>query len=212
MVKNYELYQAQNFDSFFRYRDFMKRKLALKKLCDAFKREKLHWALAWSAGLFFRGIVDDFHDLDIVVESINREKMVQFLNTVGAEIESEYNDPCFTTKVFFRCYLDGVEMDIMSDFGMTVNQIDYKLEFSMAEIDIISANGMNIPIYTAEVQYLLYAILEDSWQERRRRKREMISEYLSNTGLNHGEVFKKSLEMQLPDWIKGQISLLIHNK
>lgn len=212
MVKNYELYQAENFDSFFKYRDFLKRRLALQKLCYAFRKENLHWALAWSAGLFFRGIVDDFHDLDIVVESITRERMVQFLQSVGAVIESEDNDPCFTTRVFFRCSLDGVEMDIMSDFGMTVNQIDYKLEFSKKEIDIISINGMNIPIYAAEVQYLLYAILEDSWQSRRRRKREMISEFLSNTGLHHKGVFEKALEMQLTEWIKGQISLLIHNK
>lgn len=209
MKKNYKYQVKANKVAFCGDAEYSKRREVLKKVHDMFRNSNIKWGLAWSANLFFRGIIDNFHDLDIIVEPIAIPRLEEVLKNAGVEIYSKENDQCFTTSIFWKCMLDGFQIDLMSDFGMKVNQINWRYRFSEKEISYVNVQELAIPIFATEIQYLLYAILEDSWQPQRRHKRILVEEFLLNTDLNCKVVFERALLEELPEWIKNHIKVML---
>ena len=58
----------------------------------------------------------------------------------------------------------------------------YFYEYNPAFVNKIQVGNLSIKIVAPEVQFILYAMME-CWQPQRRFKRELIEEYLKDTGI-----------------------------
>ena len=64
----YERQSTDNWQDFLGCSDFEDRRNIFFKFIKEFEEQKVEWALGCSSNLFFRGIVDDFNDFDIIVD------------------------------------------------------------------------------------------------------------------------------------------------
>lgn len=71
MIKDWENQAEANKVAFLMESCYQKRRQVIEKLSCVFNEEKIEWALSCSANLFFKGITDDFDDLDIMVDEMD---------------------------------------------------------------------------------------------------------------------------------------------
>ena len=204
-----EYQRLANNEALMNYPEYADRFKSIKKLEKMFREEDVDWALAYSTDLFIRGIIDDFHDLDVFVQDdIEPAKLERILEKYNIGIVSTYNDKIFTTKAFYTCKdLDtNIQIEFIIQFGMKVNQIkfDYLLE---NRIDYFRIGNISLPVLNICDLYILYAILEDSWQPKRRYKRQLIESYIRENV--KPAIFNLSKDVQLPEWIWKNVNLLI---
>ena len=208
-MKNYEYQKRENLKALLEDQEFRERRILLEKIAETFQNNKVKWALAWSTNLFFRGIVDNFHDLDIIYDPIPMQAMVSILDGIGIKVVSMDNADCFSTKVFMKCLSDtGIQVEIMSDFGLKLGEVDYSLKVDDTEIEKVALNDKQIPLFVPEIEYLLYAILEDKWQPMRRHKRILVEEFILQDGVQNVTVFGRALREKLPEWIQNRLQMM----
>lgn len=209
MTSRTDYQRLANNEALMNYPEYADRFKSIKKLERMFREEKVEWALAYSTDLFIRGLIDDFHDLDVwVQDDIDTERFEKILVNYGIEIVSTANDQIFTTEAFYTCKdLDtGIQVEFIIKFGMKVNQICYNY-LVKDRIDYFRIGNISLPVVNICDLYILYAILEDSWQPKRRYKRKLIENYIKD---NLSPIqFKLGKDVQFPEWIWNKINLLI---
>ena len=209
MTSRTDYQRLANNEALMNYPEYADRFKSIKKLERMFREENVEWALAYSTDLFIRGIIDDFHDLDVwVQDDIDIERFEKMLAKYEIEIVSTDNDQVFTTEAFYTCKdLDtGIQIEFIIKFGMKVNQISYQY-LVKDRIDYFRIGNISLPVVNICDLYILYAILEDSWQPKRRYKRQLIENYIKDN-LNPAP-FRLSKDVQFPEWIWNNINMLM---
>ena len=207
-AKCYNIQQTNNLLAFFD-KNFETRRKAFFRLKELFQKENVRWSLACSSNLFFRGIVDDFHDFDIIVQLTDIPKVMEIMNTSGAELlETGGNGYCESDKYlhyfFYRCDVDIIAGFRVNTFGMT-----FQYNYSESQTELINLDYMQFPLVPVEVQYILYGMME-GWQQHRKFKRRIIEEYLHNTGILFPEIFRNAIcNFSLPEWLVSKINNLL---
>ena len=77
---NYRQQVEANIIDFYNNSGFHERRNTLFKISALFDKEQGDWALICSSNRFFQGIVDDFHDVDILVSQKSLPKVVELMN------------------------------------------------------------------------------------------------------------------------------------
>ncbi len=132
--------------------DTQKRLQVLKQLAVIFSQHHITWALGSSGMLFFHGLVDTFHDLDIMVLNSQVETVRLILQHQGTVHESPPH-PMYQTKHFIELVVDEVEIDIMAD--LTVNGVLYPLH--VEDIDhFVELEECRIPLHKMENWLTIY--------------------------------------------------------
>lgn len=209
MTSRTDYQRLANNEALMNYPEYADRFKSIKKLEKMFREEGVDWALAYSTDLFIRGIIDDFHDLDVwVQDDFESEELEKMLASYNIEIVSTDNDKVFTTKAFYTCRdLDtNIQIEFIIKFGMKVNQInfDYLLK---DRIDYFRIGNISLPVVNICDLYILYAILEDAWQPKRRYKRQLIENYIKDN-LSSAS-FNLNKDVQFPEWIWNKINMLM---
>lgn len=185
---------------------YLERKDCLFKLIEVFNRNSVSNAVLCSANLFLRGIVDDFHDIDILIKYSDWERVKSILEGEGAIlVETGGNGYC-ESKKYMHFKFGRVDMDIIADFRMETFETEYTYVYNKNQNDSITIINIKIELVPLEALYVLYYMME-GWQERRKYKRELIEEYLKIAdNLEHESVLKDAInEWPLPDFIKVSI-------
>jgi len=89
----------------------------LKKIAHDFNASEITWNLGASANLYLRGIVSDFHDLDIMILEKDVEKVKEVMSNI-ALLKDKKSSSNFGTKVFLNYTIDTVDIDIMAGFAI----------------------------------------------------------------------------------------------
>lgn len=188
-----------------------------KRECWDLVSSELHkagvtYALACSAGMFFIGIVDDFHDFDVIISEESIEKAKQVFETIGEKVnlhESAENDKFFDDKFFATYRVKGVEFDVMSEFTLVTFGTRYRYHF-LAEhvVSVPIAKGMDMPVVPAEAQYLLYSMMS-GWQPQRKFKKDLLRQYLYDPGTQKPDILREALHKPIPWWLKEEIRLIL---
>ena len=106
----------------------------LVKIAHLFKEHDITWAVGASLLLYFKGIVDDFHDLDLLIHMKDAFKAKELLSSLG-EIEIPENNPMFTTKHFYKFKVEDVDIDMMAGFGVIYEGQEYDLALHEDQIE-----------------------------------------------------------------------------
>lgn len=205
---NYEYQSEANVLCLLEDEEYLERKEALFKLADEFNKSAIRWGLACSMNLFLRGLVDEFHDLDLVVEEEDIPKVKDIMEKNGGILKATGGNGFCESNCYMHFQLKRVDIDIISGFRIITFGTKFLYNFNESEIEYIKVEEKKIPLIPVEALYLLYAMME-GWQAKRRYKRLLIGEYLVTRDLKFPDILVNSLEEQLPAWIKKEVKLII---
>ncbi len=132
----------------------------LAKIAAELEREKVEWALGGSAMLYLRGIVEAFHDFDLMVFEADAQKAAQVLDRLGMRQQSA---PCakYRTAMFREYRIDGVDADMIAGFAIAAEDgrlHDCSLKKESAR-EARMLEGVRIPLDSAEAWERYYRLM-----------------------------------------------------
>ena len=209
---SYQDYSDQannNQASFLSDLQYKERKDVFITLAKAFTNAGVNWTVGCSLSLFFRGIVDDFHDIDLIVSLRDIDIIDEIMENYGAElVDNTGNGYCESDK-YRHYYLGRADIDIIAGFRVNTFNTWYHYELSTNDVDTIDLIDIEIPLLALEVMYILYYMME-GWQPKRRFKRQLIERYFYVMSPIHRKVLTDALtEYSLPPSIKFAIKRVL---
>ena len=208
---NWEYQKMANIASFCEDREYLERKLVLKKIATSFEKNNIRWAIVCSLNLYFRGIVDDFNDIDLLVDAEDANLIRNIMLNEIFAIPVEVPDIGFCrSDVIMYFDIGKVRVEIISGFRVLTFGTKYFYEYNSAEVEIVKIDKIKLQLINLEAMYLLYGMME-GWQQKRRYKRLLIQEYLKINGTDFPNILKDALKDDLPAWLKVEIRSILGN-
>ena len=91
----------------------------LKGIAHRFNEAQIEWALGASLMLFLKGIVSEFHDIDLMVSVQDAERAKVILSEMGELCPPNPKpNPMYQTKTFLEFRIDSIEVDVMAGFAV----------------------------------------------------------------------------------------------
>lgn len=209
MRNNYEYQKAANILCLLEDVEYSERKEAFNIIVSEFQVANVRWGLACSMNLFLRGVVDEFHDFDLIVEYEDIEKVKQIMKHNGGILVDEGGNGYCESVVYLHYQLGRVDVDIISGFKVVTFGTNFQYNFCDKELEFVEVGSLIVPLIPIEALYLLYAMME-GWQAKRRYKRLLIQEYLISKEIRFSLILERALaENQLPSWIKREVRLIL---
>ena len=147
---------------------------ALARLAADLNENDVLWAVGASAMLFLRGIVQDFHDIDLLVCEEEVEVAKEILLRHGTLLPTRPDDR-FGSHHFLEFDVDGVEVDLIA--GFVVNSADGKQQICPLQVEEVDACvdvlDQAIALHSLQVWYQYY-----TWMGRKDRIKN-IEDYLA---------------------------------
>ena len=145
----------------------------LAKLAADLNESEIVWAVGASCMLFFRRIVPDFRDIDLMVCEEDIDVAREILLRHGTLLPTEPDDK-FGSRHFLHFDVDGVEIDLIA--GFVVNSADGKQHVCPLQVEEVDAcvdvYDEAVSLHALRVWYEYY-----TWMGRTDRVKQ-IEEYL----------------------------------
>ena len=202
---NYTEQAVNNISCLYDEPKYCERKETLMKLNKELTKHNVNWALACSMNLFLRGIVDEFHDIDMIVDRDSVETIKKIMENIDAKLVDTGGNGYCESDVYLHYVIGRVDVDVISNFRVKTYGTEYVYRYNANELD---RSLQNMPLIPAEALYVLYAMME-GWQPKRRFKRLALEEFLKENTIHPGFLAKESVNGDLPSWIRWQIKSII---
>lgn len=89
----------------------------LKQIAHRFNEAHIMWALGASMLLYFKGITEEFQDIDLMVANDGVERVRIILSEMG-EIQPPNPNPKYRTKTFMEFIINSIDVDVMAGFSI----------------------------------------------------------------------------------------------
>lgn len=212
MINNYNYQSKANIQCLTGDVEYRDRQKGFLEIVSMFEKENIRWGLACSMNLFIRGIVDEFHDVDLLVESQDIPKIRKIMEKIGGVLVATGGNGYCESNEYMNFQLGRIDVDIISGFRVVTFGTQFLYEFSSDEIENTKIGSFKIPLISMEALYILYSMME-GWQPRRRYKRRLIEEYLLQEELVFPHILEKAINDEtLPAWIKENIEGILSSK
>lgn len=142
----------------------------LKTVAEKFNQAGVNYAVGSSVLLFFNGIVDEFHDLDILIDYDDTNKVKNILNDLGTLKETLPNSN-YKSKTFLQYVVDGVDIDIIGGFIIVKDGIEYDCSLQKDITNHVELDGIKINLDTLDNWKRYYSLMN------REYKAKMIEDY-----------------------------------
>ena len=209
MINSYNYQSEANIQCLLEDIEYSERKTALFTLFDELRKADVRWGLACSTNLFIRGIVDEFHDLDLIVDIKSIPKVEKIMKEQGAILKETGGNGYCESDIYMHFQFGRVDVDVISGFRVVTFGTHFEYYFNPEELQFIELEDKNIPLISMEALYLLYSMME-GWQARRRFKRVLIEEYLLTEKVEFPQILESALGANLPSWIKRNIAGILN--
>lgn len=134
----------------------------LSEIAHEFNSEKLTWAVGASLLLYFRGIVQSFGDIDIMVAESDAEKAKEILQRHGTLLPKKAA-ATYKTRFFMEFECPKADVDIMAGFSIIKNEKEYYFPLLEEEItDFVDLNGETIPLHSVSAWRDYYELMDRS--------------------------------------------------
>lgn len=131
----------------------------LKNIAAAFEKSGITWALGASALLYFKGIVPDFGDIDIVAAEEDIQKIKAALGSAG---ERKPENPANRRKarVYLEYRIGGVNVDIMAGLVFDGDHPSPVYALRAEDVkDFAAWDKTRIPLQSVEEWRTFYALM-----------------------------------------------------
>lgn len=211
MMTKWENQSARNILALLTSDEYTNRKEVLEKVCSSFNKTGIRYALSCSAALFLQGLVDDFHDFDVLVHIDDVNKIKETMESIGAELLPTIQKSAFTSPYYQEAQLQGEHFDLVGDITVATFNKEYCYPVKTKECQYISVEGLIdvVPVIPIEASFLLYGMME-GWQSKRVFKRELCKDFLLSNGLAYPGILENALAVdQLPQWLSDLVKDLL---
>ena len=89
----------------------------LKKIAHRFHEADITWALGASMLLYFKNIVPDFHDIDLMVTDDDVERVRHILSEMGT-LQPPNPNVRYRSRTFLEFVIRSVDVDVMAGFSI----------------------------------------------------------------------------------------------
>jgi hypothetical protein len=149
----------------------------LKVLCrvaERFNRAGLTWAVGASLLLYFHGICDTFHDIDLMLAEPDVPKAREILDALGTG-HARLPSAQYQTAYFLEYTIDNVDFDVIAGFAIVCGGVCRRYPLDPAQITGRTVcRGTEIPLHS------LSAWLEYYRQMGRTEKVQMLTRYFQS--------------------------------
>ena len=130
----------------------------LSKLAASFNEQGITWAVGASLLLYFKGYVDTFHDLDIMVTEKDSLLMDKILSEIGELRISEKGN--FATKYFREYVIESVDLDMIGGFAIVRDGEVINCDLDKSQIiGFVDVHGQSIPLHSVSLWRKYYALM-----------------------------------------------------
>lgn len=151
----------------------MQHKLStLARIVNALNQNQVVWALGASAMLYLRGIVSEFHDLDLMIAEESVERAKAALAPLGILHDLQPTTQ-YQTQCFLEYTIDQVDVDMISGFVVVHKGTPYTMPFDSSHIDQhVMIAGVSVPLQSLSDWVQYYALMD------RTQKAVLLQQYL----------------------------------
>jgi len=147
------------------------------------------WGVGASVLLRQYDLIDEAHDIDLIIALEDIDQADAILKTLGRKKEWEKSDH-YSTQHFYEYTIEGVDVDVMS--GLALNHEDGTYNFlfdktSIAQYHIV--DDISIPFMSLEDWYVIYQLIP-----QREEKVSIIEAYLKQYGTSHRKLLARALD------------------
>ena len=180
MKKDYQSQASDNVRAFYDA-EYTPRRELIRRIVNEFEKRGILWAVGCSFSLFLRGIVDDFHDFDMLVANEHIEEAKEVMkNVIRANLVAVGGNGFCNSDDYSHWQINNCDVDLIS--GFRVETFNHSLHVPIREeiIEVLDIEYLpyKIPVICVEPLYCLYSMME-GWQHKRRYKKLLIEEYFS---------------------------------
>ena len=208
MLNSFSYQREANISCLLEDGEYEERKKALLLLLKAFNDNHIPFAVLCSFNLFLRGIVDEFHDFDILIDIDNVDAVKGVMESIGATLVATGGNGFCESDIYLHYQLDRVDVDIIAGFRVRTYNTELHYAYNPDEIQvcrIYEEKEIDIPLVSLEALFLLYAMME-GWQAKRRFKRVLIGDCLYRGKIKFPKILERYLNShETPSWVKREI-------
>ena len=118
MINSYDYQSKANIQCLLEDIEYSERKEALFTLYDELNKADIRWGLACSTNLFIRGIVDEFHDLDLLVDIKSIPKIEEIMGKLGAILKETGGNGYCESDMYMHFQFGRIDVDVISGFRL----------------------------------------------------------------------------------------------
>lgn len=131
----------------------------LSQIAEKLNTQKITWAIGASLLLYLKGIVTEFHDIDIMVAEEDVEAAQRVLLSQGNQLPPNPK-PQYKTKYFLEFHIAGVDVDMIAGFTIVHQGTDFYFPLKKEDIkDYAEINGVKIPLQSIEEWRIYYELM-----------------------------------------------------
>lgn len=131
----------------------------LKRIAHRFNENGITWALGASMLLYFKNIVPEFHDIDLMIADEDVALVKKILSEMG-EIQPANLNAKYRTKTFLEYVIDGIDVDVMAGFSIVYGEENVDCSLKEEQIvERIDLNGEMIPLQSPELWCQYYRLM-----------------------------------------------------
>lgn len=169
---------------------------ALRRLADKLNAAGVTWAIGASWLLTHEGVVDTYHDFDIVVAQPDVEKADKVLSKLGMKTAD-------ADSADFHCdyHFDGADIDMRSPYVIGGT---YHMVFDASSIaGDATVLGATVHLMYLEDWLVLYHLMGKT------QRVQQLMDYFAARGVAHPERFQQVIAEPLPDDVRATIQSLM---
>lgn len=131
----------------------------LAKIGGALNGAGVTWAVGASLLLFFRGITDSFHDIDITAAKSDAKAIKELLLPMGRLLPEKPNAK-YATRHFYEFVIDGVDIDVIAGFSIISGGEEHDCSLTPAAVvSHVCVGGVTIPLQSIADWRDYYALM-----------------------------------------------------
>lgn len=133
----------------------------LKRIAHRLNKAQVEWCLGASMMLYFKGIVSEFHDIDLMISVDDVEVVKTILSEMGTLCPSDQKpNPMYQTKCFMEYVIDAIDVDVMAGFAIVREGEVYDCSLCKDQItDQLMPDGDVIPMQSPRLWCRYYRLM-----------------------------------------------------
>jgi hypothetical protein len=167
-------------------------------------RAGVHWGIGASVLLYYHGLVDTPHDIDIMTGETDADMVASILDGLGNEALGDPGRSLYSTSRFLEYVVDETDVDVMAGFAIKHANGTYVFPFDDRSVAMTrTVDDVIIPLTCLEDWYVLYQLIP-GWEAKVR----LIEDRLLNSSSVDLSVLDRALARELPPYVYSRTAQL----
>lgn len=174
-------------------------------IARALNQADVHWRIGASVLLYYHGLVDAPHDIDIMISEADADVVASILGGLGREAPGDPARSLYSTSRFLEYIVDGTDVDVMAGFAIKHDSGTYVFPFDDRSVTMRkSVEGVTIPFSSLEDWYVLYQLIPG-----REPKVKLIEDHIRSSGIADEVLLERALSAELPADVRARTERLL---